>query len=65
MLRLCADSRPIPGFRASKRGTDNRIPIRAVRFAAIVLTPSCFIRILMKQVTTDPMMLADLGAAQS
>ena len=65
MLRLCADSRPIPGFRASKRGTDNRIPIRAVRLAAVVFAPRRFICVLMEQGTADAMMLADLGAAQS
>ena len=42
-------------LRASKRGTDNRIPIRAVRLAAVILTPSGFICILMKQGAADPM----------
>ena len=42
---------------------DDGIPIRAVRFAAIILAPCCFVCVLIKKVAADAMMLADFGAA--
>ena len=54
---------PYRTFATRERGADDRIPIRAVRLAAVVLPPSCFVRVLMEQVTADPVMLADFGAA--
>jgi hypothetical protein len=59
---------PIAGpnqtFRASKCGANDRVPIRAVRLAPIILAPCRFICVLKEQVTADPMMLADLRAAE-
>ena len=43
---------------------NNRTPIRAVCFAAVILAPSSFVRILTEKTAADPVMLADLGAAK-
>jgi hypothetical protein len=60
---------PIAGsyrtLRASKRSADNRIPIRSVRLAAVVFAPCGFVCVLMEQMAADPVMLTDLGTAQS
>ena len=56
---------PYRSLRAGQRRADNRIPVRAVRLAAVVLPPCSFVRILVEQVAADPMVLADLGPAQS
>ena len=67
--RSCCAPVPIAGpnraLRAGECGGDDGIPVGAVRLAAVVLPPSCFVRVLMKQGTTNPMMLADFGAAQA
>jgi hypothetical protein len=55
---------PDRAFAASERRSDDGIPVSAVRVAAVVLAPCGFVRVLMKQVTADPVMLADFGAAE-
>ena len=63
--RSCCAPVPIAApnetLRARERGTDNRIPIRPVRLAAVVLAPCCFVRVLVEKVTADSVMLANLG----
>jgi hypothetical protein len=55
---------PYRTFATSERSADDRIPVRAVRLAAVILPPSRFVRVLMEEIAADSMMLADLGAAQ-
>jgi hypothetical protein len=59
---IAGPNRALP---ASKRGTDDRIPIRAVRLAAVVFAPRCFVCVLIEKMAADPMVLADFGAPQS
>jgi len=55
---------PYRALRTSQRSADDRIPVRAVRLAAVILAPRRFVCVLMEKVTANPVMLADFGAAQ-
>jgi hypothetical protein len=55
---------PYRTLRVGQRSADHRVPIRAIRLAAVVLPPCCFVCVLVEQVTANPMMLADFCPAQ-
>lgn len=42
----------------------DRIPVRAIQLAAVILTPCRFVSVLMEQVAADPIILADFRAAE-